>query len=419
MQVIIVGAGFAGLKLARELNNREGISVLLLDRLNYHQFQPLFYQVATAGLDPSNISFPLRKVFQGSRNVRIRIASLLEINAPDRKIQSTAGEFSYDVLVLAMGATTNFFGNNGLASAAFPMKSTMEAVRLRHRLIEVFEQCVAEKDPENIKKLLTMVVVGGGPTGVEVSGALAEMKRFVLPKDYPEIDFGQMRIMLLEGADRLLAAMSPESSRQSKAYLEHLGVEVRLQTFVEDFDGSVLSIKSGEKIPTATLIWAAGIQGNIPAGIPAAAKKPGNRIQVDRNSQVADLPGVFVLGDLACMETPKYPKGHPQVANVAIHQALVLAKNLLSLRQNGTMPFAFDYADKGSMATVGRHLAVVDIPKPRLHMGGFFAWLIWMGLHLMLLLGVKNRIQVFVNWTYKYLTYDQSLRLLFREKPQT
>jgi NADH dehydrogenase len=317
-------------------------------------------------------------------------------------------------LVLATGADTNFFNNENLIRHTYPMKSTVEALQLRHKLIEVFEACTeatieAEKD-----RLLTMVVVGGGPTGVEVSGTLAEMKTHILPRDYPEIDFTRMRILLLEGGERVLSAMSTDSSKQAKQYLEELGVEVHLNTLLKDYDGRQATLGNGQQIATATVVWAAGIKGNVPKGIDPALVVRGNRIRVNRFNQVEGHHHVFALGDLAYMETPSYPNGHPQVANVAINQAVVLAKNLLEIAKGKAPKLEFEYYDKGSMATVGRHKAVVDIPKPKLHFGGFFAWFIWMGLHLMLILGVKNRIQVFVNWVYKYFTYDQSLRLLFR-----
>ena len=413
MNVTIVGAGFAGLKLARTLSNKPGIDVLLIDKLNYHQFQPLFYQVATAGLDASNISFPLRKAFQGSKNIRIRLANVLAIQPENQQVETDQGFFKYDILVLAAGADTNFFGNANLEKYAFPMKSTVEALQLRHHLIKILEDCVKSADESERRRMLTMVVVGGGPTGVEVSGALAEMRTNILPKDYPEIDFSQMKIMLLEGQNRTLGSMSELSSKQSKQYLEQLGVEVKLDTFVKEFDGIKAMLSNGDQIPTATVIWAAGIKGNVPKGIQPELIVRGNRIKVNRFSQILNSENIYALGDLAYMETPLYPKGHPQVANVAINQATLLGDNLIKISKGNKSLTEFEYKDQGSMATVGRHLAVVDIPKFKIHFGGFFAWLVWMGLHLMLILGVKNRIQVFINWVYKYLTYDQSLRLLF------
>ena len=416
MKIVIAGAGFGGLRLARKLNGKAGFEVVLIDRFNYHQFQPLFYQVATAGLDASNISFPLRKVFQNSRNVKVRLASILELK-PDQNLVITDQEkISYDVLVLALGADTNFFGNEKLAANAFPMKSTVEALNLRHSLLQNFEHAHSIQDSEELQKQMNIVVVGGGPTGVEVSGALAEMKRDVLPKDFPELDFRKMNIYLLEGAGKTLGTMSERSSAQSKKYLEKLGVTVMLNTLVKDYDGEKISLVDGKTINTRTVVWAAGIKGNIPIGLDKALIVRGNRIKTDRQSRILGSNNIYVIGDLAYMETPKYPAGHPQVASVAIQQAELIYSNLkMQQKKRGEYKWVeFEYRDKGSMATVGRNLAVVDIPRPRLHFGGLFAWLIWMSLHLMLILGVKNRLFVFMNWMYNYFTYDQNLRLIFK-----
>ncbi len=414
MKIVIIGAGFAGLKLARKLNNKPGFEVLLIDKINHHQFQPLFYQVATAGLDASNISFPLRKIFQKSKNVRIRMADVQYINHDAKEITTDIGIFSYDTLVLATGADTNFFGNEQLKTYALPMKTTVEALRLRHRLFHNFEDALLISDAALLKKLMTVVVVGGGPTGVELSGAIAELRADVLPKDYPDLDFSQMQILLLEGSGKTLSTMSEKSSVQSREYLEKLGVQVMTNALVKDYDGHTVTLVDGRMIDTATVIWAAGIKGNVPDGIDHSLVVRGNRIAVDRYNGVGGLDDLYALGDVANMVTPLYPQGHPQVANVAVSQADNLAKNLMG-QINGIPAKAYEYTDKGSMATVGKHLAVVDIPKPKLHFGGLLAWFIWMGLHLLLLVGVKNRIQVFINWIYNYFTSDQSLRLIFKE----
>lgn len=417
MKVVIVGAGFGGLKLARQLNNKPGFEVVLIDRYNYHQFQPLFYQVATAGLDASNISFPLRKVFQKSKNVHIRLAELKEVKAAANTIITSIGEITYDVLVLATGADTNFFGNTVLAENAFPMKSTVEALQIRHSLLQLFENAHTIADPLSLQRLMNIVVVGGGPTGVEVSGALAEMKKYVLPKDYPELDFSTMNIYLIENSAKILEAMSEKSSIQSKQYLTKLGVTVLNNTRVKEYDGKDVLMVSGESIPASTVIWAAGVKGNVPEGINQNLIARGNRIKTDRHCKVQGYDNIYVIGDLAYMETPAYPNGHPQVAPVAMQQASLLANNLILIekKSNPERQLLFEYHDKGSMATVGRNLAVVDVPKPKLHFGGFIAWMIWMGLHLMLILGVKNRFFVFSNWLYNYFTYDQNLRLIFKE----
>ena len=419
MKIIIVGGGFGGLKLARKLSNKKGVEILLIDKFNYHQFQPLFYQVATAGLDASNISFPLRKAFHHSKNVRIRITDLKEIVAAENKIITGTGEERYDILVLATGADTNFFGNQQLEEYAFPMKSTVEALQLRYKLVQNFEDALTTKNEEDLQRLMNIVVVGGGPTGVEISGALAEMKNYVLPKDYPELDFTKMNIFLLEGTQKTLGHMSEVSSDRSKKYLEKLGVKVMTGSHVKDYDGKNILLQDGKTISSATVLWAAGIKGNIPGGVDNSHIVKGNRIKVDMQNRVIGSQNIYAIGDLSYMETPNYPHGHPQVATTAIQQAKLLAGNLLKIKAGKTDLGEYEYKDKGTMATVGRNLAVVDIPKPKLHFGGWFAWMIWMSLHLMLILGVKNKFFVFINWLYNYLTYDQSLRLIFKEFKKT
>ncbi len=414
-KVVIVGAGFAGLRIARKLNNHPGFEVLLIDRFNYHQFQPLFYQVATASLDASNVSFPLRKAFHKSKNVRIRVEEVKRIEAAQNKVITDTEEIPYDHLVLALGADTNFFGNQTIADQTFPMKSTVEALQIRHRLIQNFEDALQAKNEDDVQRLMNIVVVGGGATGVEMSGALSEMKRFVLPSDYPELDFNKMNIYLLDGGEKTLSSMSEKSSEDSGRYLEKMGVTIRTKNVVKEYDGQKVTLADGTTIPTNMVIWAAGIKGNVPAGIDPSLVVRGNRIKVDRHCLMEGSQNIYVLGDLAYMETPAWPKGHPQVASVAIQQADVLAKNLKSFERKSNTIYEFEYNDKGSMATVGRNKAVVDIPKPKLHLNGFPAWIIWMSLHLFLILGVKNRVMVFVNWIYNYFTHDQSLRLIFRE----
>ena len=415
MKVVIIGAGFGGMRLARKLNNTKGIEVILIDKVNYHQFQPLFYQVATAGLDASNISFPLRKVFQKSKNVRIRMAEVKEIIPSEHKVITNNEEIDYDILVLATGTETNFFGNQQLSENTFPMKSTVEALQLRHKLIRNFEQALLVKNQDELQRLMNIVVVGGGPTGVELSGALAEMKHYVLPKDYPELDFSKMNIYLLEGGSKTLGSMSERSSEDSYKYLTRLGVKVMTSTIVNNFDGKDVYLKNGSSIPAKTVIWAAGVTGALPPGLDKTLIVKGNRLIVDRYSKIKGSTNIYAIGDIAYMETPKYPKGHPQLAATAIQQATVLAKNLKRLLRKETRFTEFEYFDKGTMATVGRNLAVCDFPKPKLHFGGFIAWIIWMSLHLFLILGVKNRFFVFCNWIYNYFTYDQSLRLIFPE----
>jgi len=408
-KIVIIGAGFAGLRLARKLKNKN-FEVWLIDKNNYHQFQPLFYQVATSGLEPSSIAFPLRKVFQGQKNIHVRCTEVMSINSNAKSISTGIGDITYDYLVIATGAGTNFFGNKLVEENALPMKSVSEALNLRNTILQNLEDAlVASKDAK--EALLNIVIVGGGPTGVEVSGALAEMKRNVLPKDYPELDFNAMNIYLVEAGPKTLGVMSEPASTKSQEYLTKLGVNVLTSTQVTTYDGSEVVFSNGNKIQTKNLIWAAGVKGNLIKGLPENCVARGNRIKVNRFNEVEGLKDVFALGDIAFMVTDKYPNGHPQVATVANDQADVFYKNLLNFQKNQPL-IQFEYSDKGSMATVGRNLAVVDLPFIKFQ--GFFAWLFWMFLHLMLILGVKNKLLVFINWMWKYFTFDQSLRLIIK-----
>ncbi len=413
-RVVIVGAGFAGLKLARNLY-KHNFQIVLIDRNNYHQFQPLFYQVASSGLEPSSISFPLRKVFQKVKNVFIRVAEVKAVNTERKRIETTLGPAWYDYLVMATGATTNFFGMDRFSHNSIPMKSVSEALLLRNTLLENFEKAVTLRDEIEIKRLLNVVVVGGGPTGVEVCGALAEMRKFVLPKDYPELDFSYMTITLVEANKQLLHGMSKDAGRKAFEYLTDLGVEVKLEHKVLNYDGAEVELEDKENFQTNTLIWAAGVKGQMPTGLNADLIVRGNRIKVNEVNKVDGLDGVFAIGDIAYMETKEYPHGHPQVAQVALQQAKNLAQNLINIKENREL-VPFEYHDKGSMATVGRNRAVVDLPKVRF--SGFPAWLVWMFVHLMSIVGVKNRLVIFINWLWNYMTYDQSLRLIIRQAPR-
>jgi NADH:ubiquinone reductase (H+-translocating) len=413
-RIIILGAGFAGLKLAKELSNNSSYEVLLFDKFNHHQFQPLFYQVATAGLDASNISFPLRKIFQDTPNVSIRLAHVNTIDTASKKITTSIGSFSYDYLVIATGADTNFFGNVEMASNALPMKSTVDALKLRNHLLQNFEKALAINDANEQQAYMNICIVGGGPTGVELSGAIAEMKKYILPKDFPELEFKKMQICLFEGSATTLEVMSEQSQMQSMQYLKELGVTLKTSTKVVSYDGINLVTNSNEVIPTKTVIWAAGVKGNVPNGIDTKLIGRGNRILVDTTCAVLGYDDVFAIGDIALMQCSESPNGHPQVAPVAQQQAALLAYNFIQRTKKNFSLETFSYNDKGSMATVGRNKAVVDIPNPKLHVGGFMAWLIWMGLHLFLILGVKNKLFIFLNWLYNYFTYDQSLRLMFK-----
>ena len=408
-RVVIIGAGFAGLNIARKLNNTL-YEITLIDRHNYHQFQPLMYQVATARLEPSSISFPLRRVFQHSRNVRIHIGEVERVDTTQKIVYTGAGECPYDRLVIALGCTTNFFGNKRIQAHSFPMKSVPNALALRNRILQTFEDTITA-GPAERQALLNFVIVGGGPTGVELSGAMAEMKRYILPKDYPGTDFSRLTIYLLEGSPNTLNAMSEPSKVKSRQYLEDLGVIVRTGTVVEDYDGETVTLKGGETIAARNVIWAAGVTGNKLEGIAGTSVLKGNRLKTNRYHEVEGMDSVYAIGDISWMATPRYPNGQPQLANVAISQAKNLAGNF-KRELKGRPRVEFEYHNKGTMATVGKRKAVVDLP--RLHFQGFFAWLTWMFVHLMLILSVKNRLFIFLDWMMSYFANDSTLRLMLR-----
>ncbi len=408
-KMIIIGAGFAGLQLAKTISKKGNINITLIDKFNFHQFQPLFYQVATGRIEPSSISFPLRKVFQKHKNVQIRLAEVQSIDSDLKVVHTDSMSYEYDLLVIATGCTTNFFGNEKIKEKSFPMKSTPEALALRNRLLLNFEDTlIADKD--ELEGLMNMVIVGGGPTGVELAGALAEMKKNVLPKDYPDMDFSALNIFLIEGSPHILGPMRPDSRATAQRYLEELGVQVWTDARVDDYDGKIIQLSDGRTIRTNNLIWSAGVSGNVPGGIDASMIKRGNRIEVDRFNKVVGLDGVYAVGDISYMETPLFPNGHPQVANVAINQAKNLSKNINKYGLETTKWKEFEYKDPGSMATVGKRKAVVDLPKWSFK--GVFAWLTWMFLHLMLILTVKNKLIIFINWAISYFTNDTTLRLI-------
>lgn len=411
-KVVIVGAGFAGLKLARKLINKN-FQVILLDKNNYHQFQPLFYQVATAGLEPSAISFPLRKIFHGSTNVIFRMAEVREVDAKQKRLLTDAGSIEYDFLVLAMGADTNYFGSKSIEYYATPMKTVSEALYIRNKIISNYERAINIEKVAQRKHLMNVVIVGGGPTGVELAGAMAELRNNVLPKDYPELNFNNMKVVLIEAGSDLLASMSKESKAHALKYLQQLGVEVMLSTKVKGYDGQIVTLEGDQFLETQTLLWAAGIKPNLIEGLEKKWYAPNGRIVVDEFSELKDCPGIFALGDMSLMESPSYPKGHPQVAQVAMQQAECLADNLIRIR-NSKPKKPFRYKDLGSMATVGRKLAVVDLPFVKFQ--GTFAWLTWLFVHLMSILGIKNKLIIFLDWSWNYLSFDPSLRLLIKPK---
>ncbi len=408
-RIVILGAGFAGLQVARRLSGA-AFDITLIDQYNFHQFQPLMYQVATARLEPSSISFPLRKVFQRKKNVHVRLANIQSIDTTNQTVVTDAAIYPYDQLIIATGCTTNYFGNKNIATHAYPMKSTNEALALRNHILQNFEDALTA-DTAQLTALMNIVVVGGGPTGVELSGSLAELKTNILPKDYPDMDFSALNIYLLEAGPATLGVMSKAAQVKSQQYLEKMGVHVLTNTAVKDFDGTTIVLGDGKEIHSKTMIWAAGIIGNVPVGIDADKLVRGNRIKVDQCNQVEGLNNVFALGDIAYMETAEFPKGHPQLANVAIEQSKNLVKNLNALSQNKPLK-PFSYKNPGTMATVGKRKAVVDLPG--FSFQGRLAWFVWMFLHLMLIVSVKNRLFIFINWAISYFTNDTTLRLILK-----
>lgn len=411
-RIVIVGGGFAGLKIASGLKNSP-FQVVLLDKNNFHQFQPLYYQVATAGLEPSAISFPFRKIFQKHKNFHFRETYVKAIRTADKTLECSIGEIRYDYLVLAMGTDTNFYKIESIARNGLPMKTVAEALKIRNVVLENFEYALVADNKEEMNKNLDVIIVGGGPTGVELAGALADLRNDVLPKDYPEIDFSKMNIHLIEAGPRVLAAMSEKAGKFATSYLKKLNINVRCGISVKAYDNHEAQLSDGTVLKAKTLIWAAGVASNRIEGLPDTAYGPGGRLLVNRFNQVEGLDNIFAIGDNCYMTEEKYPKGHPQVAQTAIQQANLLRKNIVLIK-NGKTPVPFTYKNKGSMATIGRNLAVVDLPF--WSFGGTFAWLTWMLVHLMAIVGVKNRFFIFVNWTWSYFTKDQSLRLLIRPK---
>ncbi len=404
-RIVIVGAGFAGLKIARKLR-KSPYQVVVIDKQNYHQFQPLFYQVATSGIEPSSISFPVRKIFQKNTNLHFRQTELLEILPDKKKIITGNGELSYDKLVIATGVNTNYFGSANLEKYGLPMKTTAEAINLRNRILASFEKAILTENVEDHTKLMSVVVVGGGPTGVELSGAIAEMRRFVLPKDYPELDFSRMKILLYEASPRLLNGMSEKSGAKALEFLKELGVEVHLNTRIDDYDGEKISLSDQTEVFATNLLWTAGVSGKYIKGLDKEVYTPSKRLIVDSYNQVIGLDGVYAIGDISCvLDDDTYERGHPQVAQVAIQQADNLANNFVRKSQK-----PFKYKDKGSLATIGRNMAVADLPAMKF--SGFIAWVLWLFVHLMAIVGVKNRFFIFVNWAQSYLWRDQSLRIL-------
>ncbi|MAN28051.1 MULTISPECIES: NAD(P)/FAD-dependent oxidoreductase [Mesonia] len=410
--VAIVGGGFAGMNVAKKLIKLQAFQVVLIDKRNYHTFQPLLYQVSTSSLEPDSIAYPLRKLITEKKNAFFRLAEVTSIDTEHTKIFSDIGELAYDYLILATGSKTNFFGNEAVENNAMCMKTIPHALNIRSLILENLEQATITKDKKTRERLLNFVIAGAGPTGVELSGAIAEVRNNIIPKDYPDIDISEMKIHLLEGLDRVLPPMSEKSSAKAERFLKDLGVQIHLNTMVQDYDGKLVKTNTDESFETETFIWSAGVTGAPVQGLKAEALvERANRYKVNVFNQIEGYENVFAIGDIALMQSEKYPKGHPMVAQPAIQQGKHLAKNLERILKNEKLE-PFDYFDKGTMATIGRNKAVVDLKKSTF--GGFFAWFIWMFVHLWFLVGFRNRIVTFFNWTYSYINFDRAARLIVR-----
>ncbi|MBK7234028.1 MAG: NAD(P)/FAD-dependent oxidoreductase [Saprospiraceae bacterium] len=409
-RVVIIGAGFGGFRLAQKLASQK-MQIVLIDKNNYHQFQPLLYQVAMAGLEPSSISFPLRKSFQSKANLFVRVAEVNSVDLENKKIETEQGNIYFDKLVIATGAKTNFFNNAEFEENTIPMKSVSESLYLRNKIFEDLESAITSNSAAEISKFMDIVIVGGGPTGVELAGALAEMKMHILHKDYPDLNSKNMNIYLIEGKDRLLAGMSEQSSEKTKVALEKLGVKLLLNARVQNIQSGRVILSDGQILKTGKVIWAAGVTGAIVHGISQEYISRDGRLLTDDYCRIKGHSDVFAIGDVARMETTEYPNGHPQMAPAAMQQASWLGKYLMGKTQK---PFKF--TDKGQMATIGRNKAVAEFAG--LKLSGFMAWLIWLMVHIYYLIGVKNKLFVLLNWIWSYLFYDQNLRLIIRPKFQ-
>ncbi|MDZ4839974.1 MAG: NAD(P)/FAD-dependent oxidoreductase [Bacteroidota bacterium] len=410
-RVVIIGAGFAGLNVINNLN-QDYLQIVLLDKHNHHTFQPLLYQVATSGLEASSIAYPIRKIYGNKPNFHYRMAEVESLKLDENEIITTEGELKYDYLVIATGTKTNFFGMADLEKNAMSLKTIEEAIDLRHLILQNIEKHLSSNDELEKEAALNFVLAGGGPTGVEMAGALCELKHKVLPSDYPEIDFSKMNVILVEPGTKVLAAMSETSSKYAEKYLRKLGVDLQFGAGVSSYDGIIATLSNGAKIPTSTLVWAAGVAGNMPEGLDKALVVKGNKIDTDIYSRVKGYDNAFAIGDIAYFPTKKYERGLPSLAPVAIQQGKHCAKNIIRL-WNGKVPIAFKYFDKGSLATVGRLKAVGDLPTGgNLH--GVIAWFAWLFVHLLYLIGFRNRVNVFVEWVWNYFTWDRRVRLIVR-----
>jgi len=407
-RVVVIGAGFAGLKLSRNINTNF-YQLVLIDKNNFHTFQPLLYQVASAGLEPDSIAYPIRKILGRKKNTFFRLATVKKIQSDEKLITTDIGDLKYDYLVIASGANNNFFGNKTIEDNSLPMKSLLDALNMRSKILENFEKALNSNDPDLRNELMNFVIVGAGPTGVELAGAIAELRNKILPKDFPDLDFSKMNIHLIEASSRVLASMCTKSSEKALDYLNGLNVNVYTETFVKNFTNNLVSTSEGKEFKCDTFIWAAGVSATFPNGIDASKIGDQNRIIVNDKLELGE--DIFVLGDTALVKSDKYPDGLPMLGSVAMQQGAYMAKQFNRKAKNRSWN-KFSYNDKGTMATVGRNLAVVEVGKFKFQ--GFFAWFVWMFVHLMLLVGFRNRVVVFVNWTWNYFRYNNGLRLIVR-----
>ncbi len=412
-RIVIVGGGLGGLELAFKLVD-DDYQVVLIDKNNYHQFPPLIYQVASGGLEPSSISFPFRRLFQGKKDFFFRMAKVESVNTDKKIINTTVGEIDYDYLVMAFGAKTNFFGNKDIEATTLPMKSVSEAMRLRNTILRNLELALTEEDPARKQALMNIVVVGGGASGVEIAGAVAEMKKNIIARDYPDLDSSQMHIYLVNAVDRLLSAMDPVSSKRAERDLKELHVHIRQPQFATEYKDGILKTSTGLEIPTQTVIWVSGICANTVEGFPAESIGHAGRFLTDRFCRVKGVKDVYAIGDVSLVEgDEEYPLGHPQLAQVAMQQAKTVAKNFKAMSKGKELK-PFKYKNLGVMATIGRNHAVAEISGKKF--GGFPAWALWLVVHLRSILGVKNKTFILLNWVWNYINYKQSLRLILKAK---
>ncbi|SHM17356.1 NAD(P)/FAD-dependent oxidoreductase [Chitinophaga sp. CF418] len=409
-RVVIVGAGFGGLNAAKSLPD-DKFQVVLFDKHNYHTFQPLLYQVASAALQPDAIAGPLRNLFHNTKDFHFRMLRVLSVDPPTNTINTSAGPLQYDYLIISSGARTNYFGNENMQRFALPLKTIPDALNMRSHLMQIFEWASLNANPELKEHMLNIVLVGAGPTGVEMAGAFSELRKHVLPKDYPILDFSKMKIYLLEGLDRVLPPMHPRSSARAQRYLEKMGVIIKLNAMVQDYDGETITLKSGEQLKSFFVVWSAGVMGEALAGIPKEWTERG-RILTDPFCRAIGSTNIFAIGDIALMKLEDYPRGHPGVAQPAIQMGKYVAKNLFALHRNETVK-PFKYFDKGSLATVGRGKAVADLPG-NIHLGGRLAWYIWLFVHVNFLVSFRNKLLVMTNWIWNLFTFDKGNRLIIR-----